>query len=38
MRSYRGDPAAHARGESLAWLALAVATALRGLGMLVLKA
>ena len=23
MQTYRGDPAAHARGESLAWLALA---------------
>jgi membrane protein implicated in regulation of membrane protease activity len=38
MRSYRGDPAAHARGESLAWLVLMVAAALGGLVMLVLNA
>jgi hypothetical protein len=38
MRTYRGDPAAHARGESLAWLVLAAAAALGGLGMLVLGA
>src|SRR3954469_6909359 len=38
MHTYRGDPAAHARGESLAWLVLAVAAALGGLGMLVLSA
>src|SRR5690242_21868232 len=25
MRAYRGDPAVHARGESLAWLALVTA-------------
>src|SRR3954453_16965112 len=38
MHTYRGDPAAHARGESLAWLALVTAAALGGLGMLVLSA
>ena len=38
MRRYRGDPAAHARGESLAWLALATAAAISGLAMLVLNA
>jgi hypothetical protein len=38
MHSYRGDPAAHARGESLAWLALVVAAAIGGLAMLVLNA
>jgi hypothetical protein len=38
MRTYRGDPAAHARGESLAWLVVALAAALGGLGMLVLNA
>ena len=38
MRRYRGDPAAHARGESLAWLALVTAAALSGLAMLVLNA
>jgi hypothetical protein len=38
MHRYRGDPAAHARGESLAWLALATAAALGGLAMLVLSA
>jgi hypothetical protein len=38
MRTYRGDPAAHARGESLAWLALAVAAMLGGLALLVLNA
>jgi hypothetical protein len=38
MRSYRGDPAAHARGESLAWLALITAAALAGLALLVLNA
>ena len=38
MRTYRGDPAAHARGESLAWLALVTAAALSGLALLVLNA
>jgi hypothetical protein len=38
MRSYRGDPAAHARGESLAWLALVAAAAVGGLATLVLNA
>ncbi|HEX8104074.1 MAG TPA: hypothetical protein VF533_15755 [Solirubrobacteraceae bacterium] len=38
MRRYRGDPAAHARGESLAWLALAAVAALGGVGLLVLGA
>jgi hypothetical protein len=38
MRAYRGDPAAHARGESLAWLALLSAAALGGLALLVLNA
>src|ERR687895_2115362 len=38
MHSYRGDPAAHARGESLAWLALVMAAAIGGLAMLVLNA
>jgi hypothetical protein len=38
MRTYRRDPAAHGRGESLAWLALIAAAALGGLGMLVLNA
>ena len=38
MRSYRGDPAAHARGESLAWLALVTAGAISGLALLVLNA
>ena len=38
MRGYRGDPAAHARGESLAWLALMAAAAVGGLAMLVLNA
>jgi hypothetical protein len=38
IRSYRGDPAAHARGESLAWLVLAAAVALSGLALLVLDA
>src|SRR3954466_9226781 len=38
MHTYRGDPAAHARAESRAWLVLAVAAALGGLGMLVLSA
>src|SRR3954453_11608325 len=38
MHTYRRDPSAHARGESLAWLALVTAAALGGLGMLVLSA
>jgi hypothetical protein len=38
MQAYRGDPAAHARGESLAWLALMTAAAIGGLVMLVLNA
>jgi hypothetical protein len=38
MHRYSGDPAAHARGESLAWLALLTAAALGGLAVLVLKA
>jgi hypothetical protein len=38
MRSYRGDPAAHARGESLAWLVLVTAVAISGLAVLVLNA
>src|SRR3954449_3022901 len=38
MRTYRGDPAAHARGESLAWLALVTAAAVGGLATLALNA
>jgi hypothetical protein len=38
LRRYRGDPAAHARGESLAWLGVAVAAAISGLALLVLNA
>jgi hypothetical protein len=38
MQRYRGDPAAHARGESVAWLALVMAAAIGGLAMLVLNA
>jgi len=38
MQSYRGDPAAHARGESLAWLALMLAAGISGLVVLVLNA
>ena len=38
MRGYRGDPAAHARGASAAWLALIAAAAIGGLAMLVLSA
>jgi hypothetical protein len=38
MRSYRRDPAAHARGESLAMLALVTAAAIGGLAMLLLNA
>jgi hypothetical protein len=36
MREYRADPAAHARGESLAWLALTTAAVIGGLALLVL--
>src|SRR4051812_34177383 len=38
MRTYRGNPAAHARGESLAWLTLMAVAALGGLGMLFINA
>jgi hypothetical protein len=38
MHRYRDDPAAHARGESLAWLALVMAAAVGGLAMLLLSA
>jgi hypothetical protein len=38
MHSYRRDPAAHARGESLVFLTLVVAAAISGLAMLVLNA
>ena len=38
LRRYRGDPAAHARGESLAWLGVALAAAISGLALLVLNA
>jgi hypothetical protein len=38
MRSYRRDPAAHARGESLAWLVLVTVAAVGGLALLVLTA
>jgi hypothetical protein len=38
MHSYRGDPAAHARGESFAWLALVTAAAVGGLVTLALLA
>ena len=38
MHAYRGDPAAHARGESVAWLALLTAAGIGGLAMLVLSA
>src|SRR3954454_3260526 len=38
MQTYRGDPATHARGESLAWLTLITAAALGGLGMLFINA
>jgi hypothetical protein len=38
MHSYRGDPAAHARGESLAWLTLLTAAAVGGLVTLALNA
>jgi hypothetical protein len=36
VRRYRADPAAHARGESLAWLALTTAAVIGGLALLVL--
>jgi hypothetical protein len=35
LRAYRGDPAAHARGESAAWLALLAVPAVAGLVLLV---
>jgi hypothetical protein len=38
MRRYRADPAAHARGESFAWLILLAAAAIGGLALLVLNA
>jgi hypothetical protein len=38
LRDYRGDPAAHAPGESLGFLTLVTAAALGGLAMLVLSA
>lgn len=38
MHGYRGDPARHARGESLAWLGLMIAAAIGGLALLVLNA
>jgi hypothetical protein len=38
MHSYRGEPAAHARGESLAWLALVTTAAVGGLAALALNA
>jgi hypothetical protein len=38
MRTYRGDPAAHARGESLALLALVTVAAVGGLATLALNA
>ena len=38
LRGYRHHPAAHARGESLAWLALLTAAAIGGLALLVLNA
>jgi hypothetical protein len=38
MRNYRADPAAHARGESFAWLVLLAAAAIGGLALLVLNA
>src|SRR3954449_9917537 len=38
MRTYRGEPAAHARGASLAWLALVTAAAVGGLATLALNA
>ena len=38
MHTYRRDPAAHARGESLAWLTLVTAAAVGGLTTLALNA
>ncbi len=38
MDRYRGDPARHARGESLAWLVLMTVAAVGGLAVLVLGA
>jgi hypothetical protein len=38
LRDYRAEPAAHARGESAAWLALGGAAALAGLALLLLGA
>jgi hypothetical protein len=38
MRGYRADPAAHARGESFAWLVLLAAAAIAFLALLVLNA
>jgi hypothetical protein len=38
MRNYRADPAAHARGESFAWLVLLAAAAIGFLAVLVLNA
>jgi hypothetical protein len=38
MHGYRGDPAGHARGESLAWLGLMMVAAIGGLAVLVLEA
>ena len=38
MHTYRGDPAAHARGESLAFLALVTVAAVGGLATLALNA
>ena len=37
LRAYRAEPAAHARGESLAWLALITVAALAGLALLLLN-
>jgi hypothetical protein len=38
LRAYRGDPAAHARGESAVWLAVLAAVAIAGLALLLLTA
>ena len=38
MRRYRGDPAAHARGESVGWIALVTAAAIGGFALLLLNA
>jgi hypothetical protein len=38
MRTYRADPAAHGRGESLVWLAILVVVAVAGLVVLGLEA